>query len=428
MTTNAALEARRKAAVAPGVGSATAVYAHKAEGAEIWDVEGRRYIDFASGIGVVNMGHRHPRVMARALEQAGRFTHTSFQVVPYEAYVELAEKLNALAPGRFAKKTLLVTTGAEALENAVKIARIATGKPGIIAFYGGYHGRTNLTLTMTGKVQPYKANFGPTAADVWRAPAPATSWGISVEEALRHLRILMKTDAEPARIAAVVIEPVLGEGGYIPMPAEFLQALRALCDEHGLLLVADEVQTGFARTGKWFAVEHAGVVPDLITVAKSLAGGWPLAGVIGRAEIMDRLPPGSLGGTYGGNPVACAAALGAIEAIEQDRLLDKALFLGKRMLDRLGELERSSEGRIGEVRGLGAMVAVELVRPDGSPDPELAKALVAEALARGLILLTCGLHGNALRLIAPIAASEAIIDEGLGIIAASLQAVLKKAA
>lgn len=428
MTTNAALEARRKAAVAPGVGSATAVYAHKAEGAEIWDVEGRRYIDFASGIGVVNMGHRHPRVMARALEQAGRFTHTSFQVVPYEAYVALAEKLNALAPGRFAKKTLLVTTGAEALENAVKIARIATGKPGIIAFYGGYHGRTNLTLTMTGKVQPYKANFGPAAADVYRAPAPAQSWGISVEEALRHLRVLMKTDAEPARIAAVVIEPVLGEGGYIPMPAEFLQALRALCDEHGLLLVADEVQTGFARTGKWFAVEHAGVVPDLITVAKSLAGGWPLAGVIGRAEIMDRLPPGSLGGTYGGNPVACAAALGAIEAIEQDRLLDKALFLGKRMLDRLGELERSSEGRIGEVRGLGAMVAVELVRPDGSPDPELAKALVAEALARGLILLTCGLHGNALRLIAPVSASEALIEEGLGIIAASLQAVLKKAA
>jgi 4-aminobutyrate aminotransferase/(S)-3-amino-2-methylpropionate transaminase len=428
MTTNAALEARRKAAVAPGVGSATAVYAHTALGAEIWDVEGRRYIDFASGIGVVNMGHRHPLVMARALEQAQRFTHTSFQVVPYEAYVAVAEKLNALAPGRFAKKTLLVTTGAEALENAVKIARIATGKPGIIAFYGGYHGRTNLTLTMTGKVQPYKANFGPTAADVYRAPAPAASWGISVEEALKHLRILLKTDAEPARVAAVVIEPVLGEGGYIPMPAEFLQALRQICDEHGLLLVADEVQTGFARTGKWFAVEHSGVVPDLITVAKSLAGGWPLAGVIGRAEIMDRLPPGSLGGTYGGNPVACAAALGAIEAIEQDRLLDKALFLGKRMLDRLGELQRASEGRIGEVRGLGAMVAVELVTADGRPDPDLAKALVAEALARGLILLTCGMHGNALRLIAPVSASEALVEEGLGIIAASLQAVLRKAA
>jgi 4-aminobutyrate aminotransferase / (S)-3-amino-2-methylpropionate transaminase / 5-aminovalerate transaminase len=431
MSTNADLHTRRLAAVPRGVANATQIYVERAENAELWDVEGRRYIDFAGGIAVLNTGHRHPLVMERALAQAGRFTHTCFQVVPYESYVALAEKLNTLAPGDFAKKTIFFTTGAEALENAVKIARCATGRPGVIAFAGGYHGRTHYTLGLTGKIAPYKHGFGPFPADIFRAPFPNPSQGISTEEALRHLDLLMRTDAEPSRIAAIVIEPVLGEGGYHPAPFDFLQALRRICDRHGILLVSDEVQSGFGRTGRWFAIEHSGVVPDLLCVAKSLAGGWPLSGVIGRTEVMDAVPPGGLGGTYAGNPVACAAALGAIEAIEQDGLLARGTALGERMAQRLAGIADSLPvACIGEIRHLGAMLAIELVedRIRRTPDPVRTKAVIADAQERGLILLSCGMDGNAIRIMVPLTASDALVDEGMGILEASLRAVLAKAA
>ena len=420
---NADLLARREAAVARGVASAAPVFADRADNAELWDVEGNRYIDFAGGIAVLNTGHRHPRVIAAAKAQEDRFTHTSFQVVQYEPYVALAEKLNALAPGDHAKKSLLVTTGAEAVENAVKIARAATGRPGIIAFTAGYHGRTLLTLGLTGKVSPYKKDVGPFPADIYRAPFPSVRDGITVQDALTGLKNLFLTDAQPDRVAAIIIEPVLGEGGYTPVPFEMMRELRAICDQHGILLIADEIQSGFARTGKWFAIEHSGVVPDLITVAKSMAGGYPIAGVIGRAEVMDALAPGGLGGTYGGNPVACAAALAAIETIDAEGLLDRSLVLGELFRARFAEIgARTSPFKMWDIRGLGAMLAVEFVTDfdSATPDAALVKSICAHALKRGLILLGCGMHGNALRIMVPLTASDAIIEEGLQIFEAAL--------
>ena len=420
---NADLLARREAAVARGVASAAPVFADRADNAELWDVEGNRYIDFAGGIAVLNTGHRHPRVIAAAKAQEDRFTHTSFQVVQYEPYVALAEKLNALAPGDHAKKSLLVTTGAEAVENAVKIARAATGRPGIIAFTAGYHGRTLLTLGLTGKVSPYKKDVGPFPADIYRAPFPSVRDGITVQDALTGLKNLFLTDAQPDRVAAIIIEPVLGEGGYTPVPFEMMRELRAICDQHGILLIADEIQSGFARTGKWFAIEHSGVVPDLITVAKSMAGGYPIAGVIGRAEVMDALAPGGLGGTYGGNPVACAAALAAIETIDAEGLLDRSLALGELFRARFAEIgARTSPFKMWDIRGLGAMLAVEFVTDfdSATPDAALVKSICAHALKRGLILLGCGMHGNALRIMVPLTASDAIIEEGLQIFEAAL--------
>jgi 4-aminobutyrate aminotransferase/(S)-3-amino-2-methylpropionate transaminase len=421
--TNADLQARREAAVARGVASAAQVFADYAENAELWDVEGRRYIDFAGGIAVLNTGHRHPEVVAAAKAQEDRFTHTSFQVVPYESYVALAEKLNALAPGSHAKKSLLVTTGAEAVENAVKIARAATGRPGVIAFTGGYHGRTLLTLGMTGKISPYKKDVGPFPSDIFRAPFPSLRDGITVEDALTGLKNLFLTDAQPERIAAIIIEPVLGEGGYTPVPFDMMRALREICDQHGILLIADEIQAGFGRTGTWFAIEHSGVVPDLITVAKSMAGGYPIAGVIGRADIMDAMAPGGLGGTYGGNPVACAAALAAIEAIESEGLLARSTALGEHFRKRFAEIgARTAPYRMWDIRGLGAMLAIEFVTDFDSakPDAALVKSICAHALNRGLILLGCGMHGNALRIMVPLTASDEIVEEGLGIFEAAL--------
>ncbi|WP_433988729.1 5-aminovalerate aminotransferase DavT (plasmid) [Pseudoseohaeicola sp. NH-UV-7] len=425
--TNASLVARRDAAVPRGVASAAPIYAKYAENAELWDVEGNRYIDFAGGIGVLNTGHRHPNVVAAAKAQEDHYTHTSFQVVPYEPYVALAEKLNELAPGSHPKKTLLVTTGAEAVENAVKIARAATGRPGIIAFTGSYHGRTLLTLGMTGKVSPYKKDVGPFPADVFRAPFPSVRDGITVEDALIGLKNLFLTDAQPSRVAAIILEPVLGEGGYIPVPFEMMQALREICDEHGILLIADEVQAGFGRTGTWFAIEHSGVVPDLITVAKSMAGGYPLAGVIGRADIMDALEPGGLGGTYGGNPVACAAAMAAIQAIDEEGLLERSTKMGEHFRARFAEIgARSAPHRMWDIRGLGAMIAVEFVTDfeSAKPDAALAKSICAHALKRGLILLGCGMHGNALRIMVPLTASEELIEEGLVIFEDALSAAV----
>jgi len=421
--TNATLQARREAAVPRGVASAASVFALYAENSELWDVEGKRYIDFAGGIAVLNTGHRHPKVIKAAKAQEDHYTHTSFQVIPYEPYVALAEKLNTLAPGGAAKKTLLVTTGAEAVENAVKIARAHTKRPGIIAFTGGYHGRTLLTLGMTGKISPYKKDVGPFPADIYRAPFPSVRDGITVEDALIGLENLFLTDAQPERVAAIIIEPVLGEGGYTPVPFEMMQALRVICDKHGILLIADEIQAGFARTGTWFAIEHSGVVPDLITVAKSMAGGYPIAGVIGRADIMDAIIPGGLGGTYGGNPVACAAALAAIEAIETEGLLARSSAIGERFRVALADIgARTAPYRMWDIRGLGAMLAVEFVTDFETikPDAALTKATCAHALKRGLILLGCGMHGNALRIMVPITASDAIIEEGLAIFEAAL--------
>ncbi|MBV2361601.1 4-aminobutyrate--2-oxoglutarate transaminase [Thalassococcus sp. CAU 1522] len=420
---NAALLARREAAVPRGVASAAPVFAAHAENAELWDVEGNRFIDFAGGIAVLNTGHRHPAVVAAAKAQEDHYTHTSFQVVPYEPYVALAEKLNALAPGDFAKKTLLVTTGAEAVENAIKIARAHTKRPGVIAFTGGYHGRTLMTLGLTGKVTPYKKDVGPFPADIFRAPFPDARQGVTVDDALKALETLFLTDADPSRVAAIILEPVLGEGGYHPVPNEMWQALRAICDKHGILLISDEIQAGFARTGKWFAIEHSGVVPDLISCAKSMAGGYPVAGVIGRADVMDALAPGGLGGTYGGNPVACAAALAAIEAIETEGLLARSTALGETFRTRFAEIgARTAPYRMWDIRGLGAMLAVEFVTDfdTATPDAALTKSVIAHALKRGLILLACGMHGNALRIMVPLTASDAIIEEGLAIFEAAL--------
>ncbi len=421
--TNADLIKRRDAAVARGVASAAPVYAARAENAELWDVEGNRFIDFAGGIAVLNTGHRHPKVIEAAKAQEDLYTHTSFQVVPYEPYVALAEKLNALAPGDAPKKSLLVTTGAEAVENAVKIARAYTGRPGIIAFTAGYHGRTLLTLGMTGKVSPYKKDVGPFPSDIFRVPFPSVRDKVTVDDSLRALEMLFLTDAQPDRVAAIILEPVLGEGGYHPVPAELFHGLRAICDKHGILLISDEVQAGFGRTGTWFAIEHSGVVPDLITVAKSMAGGYPLAGVIGRADVMDALDPGGLGGTYGGNPVACAAALAAIDALEDEDLLARSTAMGEVFRTRLADIgARIAPYRMWDIRGLGAMLAVEFTTDfdSATPDAALTKSIIAHALKRGLILLSCGMHGNAVRIMVPLTASDAIIEEGLQIFEAAL--------
>ncbi|HRP74716.1 MAG TPA: 4-aminobutyrate--2-oxoglutarate transaminase [Rhodocyclaceae bacterium] len=416
---NAQWMQRRRAAVPRGVGQTHAIFAAHAENAELWDVEGRRYIDFTGGIAVLNTGHRHPGVMAAVQAQMERFTHTCFQVVAYDAYVEVAEKLNALAPGDFAKKTLLLSTGAEALENAVKIARCHTGRSGVICFTGGYHGRTLATLAMTGKIQPYKVGFGPFPAEIFHARFPNPLHGITVDDARESLAQVFKNDIEPNRVSAIVIEPVQGEGGFYVAPPEFLRYLRDTCDEHGILLIADEVQTGAGRTGTWFAMEQSGVAPDLITTAKSLAGGLPLSAVIGRAEVMDAPGPGGLGGTYAGNPLACAAALAVMRAFEDEDLLARSRDLGDLLTRRLRSFQRVHP-YIADVRGLGAMVAFELFDSAGRPDVAATAAVVSRAAERGLLLLSCGSHGNVVRILVPITAAPELIEEGLMILQACL--------
>lgn len=427
MHSNQDLHQRCQQAVARGVGRLHNVFTDRAENAELWDVEGRRYIDFAGGIAVLNTGHRHPKVMAAVQAQLERFTHTCFQVTPYEPYVALAEKLNALTPGDHPKKTLFLSSGAEALENAVKIAHTYTGRRGVITFHGSFHGRTNLTMAMTGKVLPYKGGFGPFPADIYHAPFPNPLHGVSVADSLHAVKLLLKTSIEPQQVAAICIEPVQGEGGFYVAPPEFLRELRALCDQHGILLIVDEVQTGFARTGKLFAIEYSGVVPDLMTMAKSLAGGFPLSAVVGRAEVVDSVDPGGLGGTYAGSPMGCAAALAVLEVIEEEGLLARSAAMGEHIVNRFQAMARDFSC-IGDVRGLGAMVAVELFKDPArsEPDAETTKALVAEAAQRGLILLSCGFYGNVIRVLVPITASDEIVDEGLDIIRDSLQAVLAR--
>jgi 4-aminobutyrate aminotransferase/(S)-3-amino-2-methylpropionate transaminase len=419
--TNAALMARREAAVPRGVGHAYAIFAARAENAEVFDVEGRRYIDFAGGIAVLNTGHRHPAVIEAVKAQLDHYTHTCFQVLPYEPYVALAERLNALAPGNFAKKTMFLTTGAEAIENAIKIARAATGRPGVIAFGGGYHGRTLLTLGLTGKVAPYKTGFGPFPADVFHAAFPDAARGVSIADSMASIEAIFRNDIEAARVAAIIIEPVQGEGGFNIAPPELFRRLRELCDSNGILLIADEIQTGAGRTGTWFAVEQMGVAPDLITMAKSMAGGFPISAVIGRADVMDAPAAGGLGGTYAGSPLGCAAGLAVLEVFQRENLLQRARQVGERLSSGLTALAQRHPG-IWAVRGLGAMVAFELCRNGDphQPDAELAKQIVAEAARRGLILLTCGTWGNVVRIMVPLTASDALLDEGLGMLADSL--------
>ncbi|MFQ2482421.1 4-aminobutyrate--2-oxoglutarate transaminase [Aeromonas caviae] len=418
-------QARREAAVVQGVGTLLPVFIDRAHNAELWDVEGNRYIDFASGIAVLNTGHNHPKVVAAVREQLEKFSHTCFQVTPYSGYIELAEKLNALVPGPTPKRTLFLSTGAEAVENAIKIARAHTGRSGTIAFKGGFHGRTMMGMALTGKVVPYKTSFGPFPGEVYHLPFPADYLGVSEDDALAALDLCFSADIEPTRVAAIIIEPVQGEGGFYPASASFMQRLRQVCDQHGILLICDEIQTGFCRTGKTFATEYSGVEPDIMTLAKSLAGGFPLSAVVGKSEVMNAAKPGGLGGTYAGSPIACAAALAVLEVIEEERLNQKALAQGEQIKARLHQLATRFDC-IGNIRGPGAMVAMELVKEGDAarPDPDLTKRLVAEAGKRGLVLLACGVRGNVIRFLAPLTAPAAIVDEGLDLLEQALSASL----
>jgi 4-aminobutyrate aminotransferase len=419
---NADLQRRKDAATPRGVGVMCQFYADRASNSEIWDVENRRFIDFASGIAVLNTGHRHPKLMQAIEQQMGKFTHTAYQIVPYESYVELAERINAITPGTHAKKTAFFSTGAEAVENAIKIARAATGRSAVIAFNGAFHGRTMMGMALTGKVVPYKVGFGPFPTEVYHAPFPIDVHGVRTEDSLAALQSLFKADVDPNRVAAIILEPVQGEGGFYPAPLEFMRALRSLCDQHGILLIADEIQTGFARTGKMFAMEHYDVVPDLMTMAKSLAGGMPLSAVCGRAEVMDAPAPGGLGGTYAGNPLAVASALAVLEVIKEERLVERAEVLGQRLKHRLAELRQSVVPQIADVRGFGAMVAVEFMKPGTrEPDAEFTKRVQARALEKGLLLLSCGVHGNVIRFLFPLTISDALMEEALTILEAALR-------
>ncbi|MEX1235145.1 MAG: 4-aminobutyrate--2-oxoglutarate transaminase [Roseovarius sp.] len=419
---NAEIAERRTGAISQGVGMMTQVYADHAKNSEVWDVEGNRYIDFAAGIAVVNTGHCHPKVMQAVSDQVAKFTHTCHQVLPYESYIRLAERLNDKVPGDFEKKTVFVTTGAEAVENAIKVARIHTGRSAVIAFGGAFHGRTFMTMSMTGKVAPYKKGFGAMMPDVYHVPFPIDLHGVSTEDAMASMHKLFKADLDPERVAAIIIEPVQGEGGFYPAPAELMRGIRELCDEHGIVMIADEVQTGFARTGNLFAMEGYDVAADITTMAKGLAGGLPLAALTGRAEIMDAAHPGGLGGTYGGNPLGIAASNAVLDVIEEEDLCNRANELGSRLKQRLESI-RSTTPEMVDVRGPGFMVAAEFNLPDGSaPNPDMTNRIRMEALKRGLILLTCGVYGNVIRFLAPITIQDEIFAEAMDILEESIAA------
>ncbi|WP_288941047.1 4-aminobutyrate--2-oxoglutarate transaminase [uncultured Roseovarius sp.] len=430
MPTAQDLKSRRASAVANGVAT-RGIYAARAENAELWDVDGKRYIDFAAGIAVNNTGHRHPRLMEAVAEQAQAFTHTCFHVAPYEGYLRLAERLNAATPGNFDKKSMLVTTGAEAVENAVKMARAHTGRSGVIAFSGAFHGRTLMGMALCGKVAPYKKAFGAMPPEVCHATFPNAYHGVTPDQSLAQLDQLFRSTIDPDRVAAIIIEPVQGEGGFNIAPPDFLRALRRICDDHGIVLIADEVQAGMARTGKLFAFEHAGVAADLVTMAKGLAGGFPLSAVTGRADIVDAAPVGGIGGTYAGNPLAVAAANAVLDVIADENLCARADEIGDRITARLTALaDRQGMEPIGDVRGLGAMIAFELVtdRDSRAPDAALTQAIVAEAEQRGLILLPCGTRGNVIRLLPPLTTPMDQVDEALDIIEASVEAAITRTA
>ena len=420
LISNQDLHNRRLAATPRGIGVMANFFIDKALNSEVWDVEGNRYIDFAGGIAVLNTGHRHPKLVAAVEAQLARFTHTCYQVLPYESYVTLAERINQLTPGSHAKKTCFFSSGAEAAENAVKIARASTGRPGIIAFSGGFHGRTMMACALTGKVVPYKVGFGPFPSEVYHIPFPMELHGVTVEDSIHALHALFKADVDPKRIAAIMIEPVQGEGGFYVAPPALMTALRKECDEHGILLIMDEVQSGFARTGKLFATEYYDVIPDMIVMAKSLAGGMTLSGVCGKAEVMDGPGPGGLGGTYAGNPLAIAAAHAVIDIIEEEQLVARANYLGEKLTARLKAAQLKTPA-LKEIRGLGSMMAAEFFNPTTNhPCMDAVKRVQQAALAEGLILLTCGVYGNAIRFLYPLTIQEAVFDEALDIIERAL--------
>lgn len=416
----------REQHVPRGVATSHPIFIARGEGARVWDVDGNEYIDFVGGIGVLNVGHNHPRVVQAIQAQLEQLTHTCFQVAMYEPYVRLAERLNAVMPGAGAKKTILFTSGAEATENVIKIARAATNRPGVIAFNNSFHGRTLLGMSLTGKTRPYKQNFGPFAPEIYHTPFPYVYRGWSAARALDALNELFETQVAPDQVAAIIIEPVLGEGGFIPAPVEFLQELRRITAQHGILLIADEIQSGFGRTGRMYAIEHSGVEPDMITFAKSVAGGVPLSGVTGRAEVMDAPAPGGLGGTYAGNPLACAAGLAVFDIFEQEHLLERGQGLGRRLLEAFCEYQRRYP-QIGDVRGIGPMLGMEFVQDaqTKAPAPELVSQIIDEARSGGLLLLKAGLYGNVVRVLVPLVANESDIDQALQAFEGALASVFE---
>ena len=425
---NSEWQERKNNAVARAQGNIAPVFVERALGSEIWDVEAKRYIDFGTGIAVCSAGHCHPKITAAVIEQVQNFSHTCVMVTPYDSSVRLAEKLNQLAPGPSKKKSIFVTTGAEAVENTIKIARAYTGRRGVIAFNGGFHGRTMLAMGLTGKITPYKNLFGPFPAEIYHAPFPIEYHGVTVDDSLKALDNLFKVDIAPSDVAAIIIEPIQGEGGFYPAPVEFLQALRSLCDEHGIVLVADEIQTGFARTGKMFCSEYAGIEPDLITVAKGMANGYPIAAVVGKAEIMDAPLAGGLGGTYAGSPLGCVAALAMIEVIEEEALVDSANRVRDTFQTRLEVLQAKYPKTIGQLRtSHGAMMAMELVHNGDAeqPDADLTKSILGLAYGKGLVLLACGSRGNVIRYLPALNISDELINEGMDIIADCLEELVK---
>lgn len=413
-TENQRLLALREQHVPRGIATAHPIVVSHAQGTELWDVDGKRYLDFVGGIGVLNVGHNHPRVVEAVRRQVGEISHASFQVVAYASYIDVAARLNAMIGAGEAYKSVLFTSGAEAVENAIKIARGYTNRPAVISFRGGFHGRTLLGVTLTGMSQPYKQNFGPFPAEIYHATYPNEYRGVSSDDALAELDHLFATDVAPDRVAAILIEPVQGDGGFLRAPDAFLRALRERCTQHGIVLILDEIQAGFGRTGKLFGFQHAGIKPDLVTVAKSLAGGMPLSGVVGRAEIMDAPTPGGLGGTYGGNAVACAAALAVMDLFEEEDLLAQ----GERRAAQLREGLLALQNRypcIGDVRGLGFMQAIEIVADDAAqtPDATLAQAIIDKAREAGLLVIKCGVYRNVVRFLAPLVTTEAQVAEAL---------------
>ena len=413
--TNENLQARKTQVIARGQGNVYPVYVDHAKNAEIWDVEGKRYIDFGAGIAVSNTGHSHPKIIEAVKAQVDKFSHTCVMVNPYEVAVELAEKLTAIAPGPSEKKAIFVSTGAEAVENCVKIARAHTGRRGVVAFNGGFHGRTNLTMALTGKISPYKHLFGPFPSDIFHVPFPMDCHDVSVKNSLKALENLFKVDIAPCDVAAIIIEPVQGEGGFYAAPTELLVALRKICDEQGIVLIADEIQTGFGRTGKMFNIEYSGVEPDLITMAKGIAGGFPIAAVVGKSEIIDAPLPGGLGGTYGGSPVACAAALAVLEIIEEENLVQRSNEIGALFNANLTKLQGKYPELILDVRNQGSMIAIELVQNGDAEQPNtaLTQAIIANAAKYGLVLLACGFYGNVIRFLPALTISDEIVEEGL---------------
>ncbi|MBV1839115.1 MULTISPECIES: 4-aminobutyrate--2-oxoglutarate transaminase [Photobacterium] len=421
MKSNQELHNQRQQVIAQGMGAAYPLYVEKALNAKVWDVEGNEYIDFAAGIAVNNTGHSHPRIVEAVKQQLDKFSHTCAMVTPYASFVELADKLTTVAPIQDAKAVFL-TTGAEAVENAIKIARAHTKRSGVIAFKGGFHGRTNLTMGLTGKVAPYKAGFGPFPNEIYHVPYPNAYHGISIDDSLQAIDDLFSCDIEPSRVAAIIFEPVQGEGGFYQAPPAFAQRIRALCDQHGIVLIADEIQTGFARTGKLFATEYLGIEPDLMTMAKGIAGGFPLSAVVGKAAIMDAAGPGGLGGTYAGSPLGCVAGLEVLNIIEEEQLCNKALNIGEIAKARLEALQQDVPA-MGDIRALGAMIAIEFTDPaTGKPLPDLTKAIIGQAQQAGLILLSCGVKGNVIRLLPPLTIDNETLDQGLNKLAEVLKA------